>query len=484
MIESVDSNAVVRKTTYFSLPSIRPWMAVLALLLLMWFLPAPEGISLQAWHLFAIFVTTILGIIFNILPMGALAIMALAFSTITHTLTTQQALSGFSSHIMWLILTAFFLARGFIKTGLGARIAYNFVKHLGKRPLGLAYGLITTEFLLAPFTPSNTARGAGILYPIVSSLAKEYGSTKAEGTHKKIGAYLMQVAYQANVITSAMFLTSAAGNPLIASLASKIGVELNWTSWALAALVPGVISLAVLPALLYIFYPPELKETPKAPEFARQKLQDMGPLSKNEWIMLSTFGLLLALWMFGSVLNVDATVAAFLGVSILLASKVLTWEDLSQEYNGWHTFVWLTTLLTLSNFLTEFGMISWLSTHMQGMVSAYSWLTALVAIALFYFYIHYAFASMTAHISAMFSPFAMVAIASGAPPMMTVLTLSFFSSLCASLTHYGTGSAPVYFGAEYVTLKAWWKLGAITSISNILIWAFAGALWWKILGLW
>lgn len=477
-----NTTAIQQNVSYLTLPKLSPFLGIAVFTLIMWFTPPPSGLSVQAWHLFAIFASTIIGIITNVLPMGALAILALSLCTITHTLSLKQALSGFSSHIVWLILIAFLLARGFIKTGLGARIAYYFVLFMGKSTLGLGFGVVATELFLAPFTPSNTARGAGIVYPIVSALSQEYGSTPEQGSERKIGAYLMKLAYQSNVITSAMFLTATAGNPLIASLAAKMNIELSWTSWALAALLPGLVSLLVLPCLLYFLYPPQIKHTPEAPQFAANKLKQMGPLKSNEWIMLGTFGLLLVLWVFGSELNVDATVAALLGLAILLSSGVLTWDDILKEHNAWHTFIWLTTLLIMSNHLTEFGLMSWFSTHMQSWVSPFHWITALSIISLLYFYSHYAFASMISHIGALFSPFALVAIAAGAPPMITVLFLAFTSSLCAGISHYGTGTAPVYFGSNYVSIRDWWRLGGIVSVVNIVLWIAVGVFWWKLLG--
>ncbi len=478
------NTAAISKSNFLSINRIPSAFWVASLLCVLWFLPVPSGLDLKTWHLFSLFVTTIVAIVLNLLPMGALCILALSLCCITNTLTIKQALSGFSSNIIWLIVLAFLLARGFIKTGLGARIAYYFVLHMGKSTRGLAYGLITTEFLLAPFTPSNTARGAGIVYPIVSALSEEYKSTPKLGTERKIGSYLMKLAYQTNVITSAMFLTATAGNPLIVSIAAKMGVEISWTMWALAALVPGLINLAALPWIIQLIYPPEIKQTPEAPAFARQKLTEMGPLRKPEWIMLATFGLLLTLWVLGSFLGVDATVAALVGLSILLATNVLNWDDILKEQNAWHSFIWLSVLLTMSNYLTEFGMIGWFGDHMQGWVSTFHWLTALIAISLIYFYAHYAFASITAHISSMYSAFVIVAITAGAPPYMVVLLMAFLSSLCAGLTHYGTGTAPVYFGSDYITLKDWWRVGGLISIFNILVWAVVGSFWWKLIGLW
>jgi DASS family divalent anion:Na+ symporter len=469
-------------TNLFSFLKSSPLLWIACLFIGLWLLPTPEGLTLQTWHLFIIFLCTLIGIISNTLPMGAWAIFALAICTISNTLTIKQALSTFSSNIIWLILIAFLLARGFIKTGLGSRIAYYFVLTMGKSTIGLGYGLITTEFLLAPFTPSNTARGAGMVFPIASALAKEYESDPKTGSERRIGSYLMTLCYQANVVTSAMFLTATAGNPLIVSVAQKLGIEISWTTWAIAALVPGLITLMVLPWVIYYLYPPDLKQTPEAPAFARKKLQEMGALSKNEWLMLVTFGMLLILWVFGTALNIDPTVAALLGLSLLLVTGVLTWDDILKEQNAWHTFIWLTTLLMMSNFLSEFGMMTWFSNHVKSMVSAFHWTIALGIMGLVYFYSHYAFASMTAHISSMYSAFTLVAIAAGAPTGIAILLFAAFSNLCAGITHYGTGCAPVYFGADYVSVKDWWKVGGVLSIVNILIWSTIGPIWWSILG--
>ena len=128
-----------------------------AVALVIWFLPRPEGVTADAWHLLAIFVGTIIGIIFEPLPMGAIAVCGITALTLTRTLPLNDALSGFSHPVIWLVVVAFFISRGFIKTGLGARIAYIFMKWLGRRTIGLGYSLIATDLVLAPSIPSITA---------------------------------------------------------------------------------------------------------------------------------------------------------------------------------------------------------------------------------------------------------------------------------------------------------------------------------------
>ena len=201
--------------------------------------------------------------------------------------------------------------------------------------------------------------------------------------------------------------------------------------------------------------------------------------------MLGTFFLLSGLWIFGpNQLGMNATTAALVGLAVLLVATVLTWSDVLNERGAWDTLVWFAALVMMATQLNTLGMIPWFSERMGEMVGGYGWMTAFLILALVYFYSHYFFASNTAHVSAMYAPFLAVAIIAGAPPMLAALVLAFFSNLFSSMTHYGTGPAPVLFGSGYVPMGDWWRLGAIISVVNIVIWLGIGGVWWKILGLW
>lgn len=452
----------------------------------LWVFPPPAGVDIRAWHLLAIFVATIVGIITNPYPMGVVAMFGIAATSLTGTLTIEQSVSGFGERVIWLIVIAFFVSRGFIKTGLGARIAYRFMAAFGQTSLGLAYALVAADLTLSPAMPSNTARAAGVFFPIVGSIARSYGSHPNDGTARAIGAFLIKASYQGTVITSAMFVTAMAANPIIVRLAGDAGVHLTWGGWARAAIVPGLVSLAVMPWVLYRVYPPTIRETPRARELARTELRAMGPLSRSEWTMLATFVVLLCLWIFGAPLGLDGTgtTAAFIGLSLLLLSGTLTWDDVLQEQGAWNTLVWISTLVMMANYLNELGLVPWFATTMGGMVEGIGWVPALLALSLVYFYSHYFFASNTAHVVAMYGAFLTIAIAAGAPPALAALVLAFFSNLFAGLSHYGTGPAPVFFGSGYVELATWWQLGALLSVVNIVIWVGIGGVWWRVIGLW
>ncbi len=449
-----------------------------------WYSPVPAGVKKEAWHLLAIFVATIVGLILTPISMGAVVILGVMMTVLTGVLKIGPALSGFANNTVWLIVAAFLICRGFIITGLGRRIAFHFIKAFGKKTLGLAYAIEASDLVLAPATPSNTARAGGILYPIVRSLCSTFGSEPGD-TSRKIGSYLMKMEYQGVVVTSAMFMTSCAINPLVVELAKKTAnVSLSWGTWALAASVPGLISLIIVPYLLYKLYPPGIKETPQASQMAQNELEKMGPIKRKEKMMIAVFLVVLVLWVTAEWNKIDATVVALVGVSIMLITGVIRWDDVLAEKGAWDALIWFGGLVMMAGQLNTLGLMKWFANTAGSSVAGMGWFSALIVLILVYFYSHYGFASLMAHATALFPPFLAVIIAAQAPPYIAALTLAFFSSLCAGITHYGTGPAPIYFNAGYVDQKTWWKFGLIISFVNIAIWMGVGFPWWKVLGLW
>ncbi|MBF4518838.1 anion permease [Flavobacterium sp. ANB] len=470
--------------------NIKNSVITLVIGLIIWFVPTPDGLSPEAWHLFAIFISTIIGIILKAAPMGTMCMIAVAITAFTQVLAPGNmgdsitlALGGFGNKVIWLIGISFFIARGFIKTGLGNRIAFLFIKIFGKSSLGLAYGLGLADLVLAPVVPSNTARGGGIIYPIMKSMAMSFGSDpdKPE-TRRKLGSFLTLSSYNANLIASSMFLTGTASNPMCQKFAENLGIHITWTSWAIAAIVPGLAAFFVIPFLLYKIYPPELKKTGDAPKIAAQKLHEMGKISKNEWLMLLTFVILLFLWMTGDLFSIDATTTAFIGLVVLLLTSVLTWDDVKGEKGAWDTIVWFAVLVMMASSLDKLGFINWFSEIVKGSMIGMSWQLAFIIIIAVYFFSHYIFASATAHVAAMYAALLAVGISLGVPGLFLAFMLGFVGSLYGTLTHYGHGPAPVFFGSGYVDLKSWWIKGLITGLTMLVIYLTIGGLWLSLIG--
>jgi len=480
-----------------------PAIICLAVILLIYNLPKPAGLTLDAWHFIAIFVAAILGIILKVMPIGVMSVMAIAAVAISQTTAptsakaVADALSSYNNPLIWLIVISVMVSRGLIKTGLGARLGYCFIALLGRRTLGIGYGLALCELLLAPFTPSNTARGGGIIHPIMRSVALAFESTPDKGTQGKVGTYLALVNYHANPISSAMFITATAPNPLVVNYiaeASGGAFHLSWSAWALYMLIPGLAAMLLMPLLIYFISPPQMKQTPNAISFAKNELAALGRLKPAEWGMMGTFLLMLLLWagapaaLFGPSYVFDPTLVAFIGIAILLLTGILSWQDILGEKGAWDTLIWFGALMMLAGQLNKLGVISWFSDNLRLAIeqSGVSWPVAMAALILIFMYSHYVFASTTAHISAMMLAFLTVGVhlIPAEYIKLFMLLMASASALMMGLTHYATGTSPIIFGSFYVSLGRWWGVGLIVSLVNLLIFLLVGGLWWKILGLW
>ena len=460
------------------------WLIVLGVAVGILLAPRPTDITPQAWRLLAIFAATIAGSILQPLPGEAMVLLGVSAVAIFQVLPIEQALGGYADPIVWMVLAAFFISRGMIKTGLGRRIAFLFIKAIGRHSLGLSYALASTDVVLGTVIPSTAARSGGIIFPITKSLAEAYESRPGV-TARRLGAFLMCSVYQCEVVICAMFLTGQASNPLIAKFAQEVtGIDITYARWAIAAIVPGLVSLLLVPLVIYKIFPPEIKHTPAASEFAAKELEAMGPLKWSELVMLIVFGLVAVLWMTTRFHGMHYAVVALLGISLLLMSRVLNWDDLINERAAWGVFIWYGGLLRLAEALGQTGITKKFADSAAGFTVGWKWGLALAALLLIYFYAHYAFASITAHATAMYTPFLVVILAAGTPPYLAVLSLAFFSNLGAALTHYGTTPAPIYFGADYVKQRTWWWIGLIASFVTIAVWSILGFTWWKLLRLW
>ena len=449
--------------------------------LMLWNLPAPDGLNIQGWQMMTIFFSTLLGVMVMPLPMSAVTLLGITALGLTGTLSLKQALAGYGEPITWLIILAFFISHGFIKTGLGLRMAYCFMRVLGKRTVTLGYGLALTDAVLAPAMPSITARAGAVVAPIMRSIAEVYDSHPGQ-TAKRMGTFLTLVVFHANAITSGMFLTAMAGNPLVVKLAGDQGIDISWGTWAIGAIVPGAVCLLVMPWCLYKLMPPGLRETPKAVDMAKEELHRLGALKRDEWIMGVTFVSLLVLWISGQYIGVSPALVAMAGVCLLLLTGVLNWDEIKGNKGAWDTMIWFGAFVTMAHYLSEYGVVNYVSGCISGWFDGLPTPVTLVAICVLYYFAHYFFAATTAQISAMYASFLMIMLGAGISPLGGALILAYLSNICAVVTHYGNGPAPILFGSGYVPLAAWWKAGFVMSLVYLFIWLTLGIFWLNWLG--
>lgn len=443
-------------------------------------IPAPQGLPLHAWYYFALFVGVILGLILEPIPAAAIGMIGVSLAAVLQFISPKPgdmirwALSGFSNSTVWLIFVAYMLAMGYEKTGLGRRIALVLVRALGKKTLGLGYAIAISDLILAPFIPSNTARSGGTIYPIIKNIPELYGSFPGE-TSRKLGSYIMWTALATTCITSSMFLTGLAPNLLALELVSKTAkITFTWREWFLGFLPIGGLLFIFLPLLVYIIHPPQVKSSENAHTWAGDEIAKMGKVKRSELIMASLGIVALIFWIFGGKWF-DATAVALSILSLMLITGIINWNDLLNHKQAWNVLVWFGTLVTLADGLRLVGFVKWFAAITSGFMKGLPLIWIIVLLVAIFYLVHYMFASLTAHTTALLPVFLATAMAvPGMPVKLIAILLCYTLGLIGILTPYATGPSPIYYGSGFISRKDFWMLGFIFGLIYLVVFLIIG----------
>ena len=453
-------------------------LAPLAVWLAIYLIPVPAGLNVDQWHYFAVFAAVITGLILESMPVGAVGLIGLTVAGVGGYVepdpnkSLRWMLSGFSESTVWLIVGAFVFSIGYRRSGLGRRLALLLVRGLGRRTIGLGYAVALSDLVLAPATPSNTARSGGTIYPIVSNIPRIYGSEPGP-TAARIGTFVMWTAFATTAVTSSLFLTALAPNAAALSIAKKlVNIEVGWSQWFIGFAPLGILLLLMVPLLSYLICRPEIKQSPEIVTWSQGELTAMGPPSRHEWIMAALVLLAMFLWICGSNPNIslplvganfiNATTVVFVVISLMLLSGVIAFEDIVAEKGAWEVFFYFTSLLTLSSGLNEIGFIKWVAEGYAKPLAATSPLTGMILLVSFFFWVHYFFSSITSHAAAVLP--VVLAVGSSIPGLsvQTLMLLCVYSlGLMGVISPYATGPAPMYYGSGYIDKGDFWKFGLI-----------------------
>jgi L-tartrate/succinate antiporter len=471
------------------------WKAALplAVAIAITIVPPPHGLAHGSWHYFGVFVAVIVGLVLEPIAAAAVGLVGVCYVALTGLVFTPDqlanpafkfpaealkwALSGFSNATVWLIFGAYMFALGYERTGLGRRLSLLLVRGLGRRTLGLGYAIALADLVVAPFTPSNTARSGGTIFPIVKSIPALYGSEPGP-TARRIGSYLVWTAFAATCVTSSMFITALAPNLLALELVRKIAhVDVGWTEWMIGFLPVGVLLLAAVPLVTYFLCPPEVKQGREVQAWARAQLGKMGPFTLREGIMATLVVGALLLWIFGKSF-IDPTTVALVVICAMVLTGVVRWEDIISNKQAWSMLVWFATLVTLADGLNRVGFIPWFAKGAAAQLSGAAPYTVLVVLTALFFAVHYFFASSTAHTTAVL-PVLLAAGAAvpGMPVKVFALALCYALGLMGVLTPYATGPAPVWYGSGYVQRGEFWRLGAAFGLLFVVALLALGVPW-------
>jgi L-tartrate/succinate antiporter len=452
--------------------------------------PAPSGLAPNAWHYFALFAAVVVALVTEPVPVALVGFLGIVLGAISGFVykspaqATNWALSGFANSTVWLVFSAYMFALGYSKTGLGKRIALLLIRRMGRSTLGLGYAVALSDLLLAPVMPSNTARSGGTIYPIVQNIPELYGSRPDDGTARKIGSYLLYTALAVSCVTSSMFLTALAPNILALAIASKtIGVSISWLDWFKGFLPAGLVLFPLLPWLLYKIYPPEIKASPEAPRWAAEELRRMGPVSKKEiHLLVLVLGALL-IWI-GGAKFVDPAIAAMLAVAMMVLVGVVTWTDVIGYRQAWDVLIYFGTLVAMASGLAEVKFVDWIARDVASAMQGLGTVAAILLLVAAFYFLHYLFASITAHATAMLPVFFAVAVhIPGVSRVTMVLLLSYALGLFGILTPYATGPAPIYFSGGYISRRDFWLYGLILGLIFFCTYLLLVIPWLRFLGM-
>lgn len=377
----------------------------------------------------------------------------------------QWALGGFGNAIVWLIFAAYMFTVGYTQTGLGRRVALQLVRALGHRTLGLGYAVVLADLAFAPFTPSATARSAGTIYPVIRHIPELYGSRPHDGTSRLMGSYLLYTALAASFVTSSMFITALAPNALAISIIEQtIDVRVSWMQWFAGFAPVGLTLIAILPLLLYRLYPPVIRRAPEAPGWATAQLRLMGPMTRREITLLVLVLSALALWI-GAADAIDPALTAILIVLLMVISRVVTWDDVIGQKEAWNVLIWFGTLVTLAGGLSETGFVAWVAKVAAPALSGMAlWPTIVALVGTFYF-LHYFFASITAHTATLLPVFLGIAVSiPGVSPVAWALMLGYSLGLMGILTFYASGQSVIYYASGFISRRDFWLLGLVLGL--------------------
>jgi len=457
------------------------WWKVAAPLLL-WLvinlIHVPAGLTPAAWHYFATFAAVILALILEPIPAAAIGLIGIAFAGImcyvdpNPSKSISWALAGFSDRTVWLIFGAFVFSIGYAKSGLGRRIALQLVRVLGRKTLGLGYAIMLADLALAPGTPSNTARSGGTIFPVISNIPGLYGSTPGP-TARKIGSYIMWVAFATTCVTSSMFITSLAPNAAALAIVKQTAkIDITWMQWFMGFLPVAIPLLLLLPLIVYWIYPPEIKASAEVPAWAANEIKTMGPIKRSEITMALLVIMAVFLWITGSNISIklpilgtnfiDATGVVLLVIAGMIIFQVVNWDDILGNKGAWNVLVWFATLVALADGLNKVGFVTWVAKIVASHLNGIAPIKVMILLVLFFFFIHYMFASLAAHTAAVLPVILASGIAIPGMPIKAFAMLLVFSlGIMGVITPYATGPGPVYYAGGFISRKAFWTLGLV-----------------------
>ena len=433
-------------------------------------LPSYTTLSPQGVRMVVIFLTAMVGIIFEVCHQILWLFLMIVIASATGTVSANSCFSGFTNIVPWLLFAVLSVSSVITSTTLGLRLAYFFMKKFGHSVWGLSYSIAFTELLAAPVLPSNTARAASIGLPLATSLSKYISSNVPGVSEKAIGRYLSIFYSFCNTISSGLFYTAMISNALITEITSSAGIKFTWFSWFKYMVIPYSIILLLIPIVLKYLCGLKVGTLGKLQQQAKENYEQLGIISNKEKIILSIFGCMLILWILAEYIHIPVLTTTLLGLCTLVFLGILNMKDVLSNYNAFNSMMLLGILISLVNCLVSTGVIDWFNSFISNHLTGLSVNTSFILLTAIYFFAQFFFTGESAKIVALYAPFFTTGLTIGINPMMLAITLASFSSASDFLATYVCPTSLTMASTGYISLQKWLKCGLPMSIIFLLVW--------------
>ena len=454
-------------------------LAVLATLSV-WFMPLPDGLSpagLKCLALFAgIFILYLTESV--ALPVTSLAIVPLG--VLMGIATPKEALDGFGSTSVYLLVSAFVLATAMVKSRLAERMTYYILKIVGSSALGVSVGIMLSNVMLAFLVPSTAARTA-ILLPVCLGLVAAF---KVGARSNLAKGFLLTLAFTNSTI-SAGILTATLPNPITVEFIAKAGgPTITYMQWLYYGFPPALLMTVLSWWVCRRMFKPEVEHIPGGSAYVGEALARMGAMSAEKRA-LAVFLLATGLWVSGEWTRIDVTIAALFCSCLLFLPGVgfLSWEDANKGVSRQIVFV-AGGGISLGAMMMKTGAAKWLAMTILNTFGAagLATLTVLIIVMFIVQYLHALFVGTTGMLTAIMPVVLGMAEHLGVNPLVFAMPAGMIVGGYPLLMFYNTLSSILVYGSGEMEVKDFPKAGFVLCTIAVIVYALCAMTYWKSTG--
>ncbi len=448
--------------------------------LLIILLPAPAGLSPEAWAVAGVALFMAIWWVTEAIPIPATALLPIILFPVLKVGSVADATSPFANPLIYLFMGGFIIALAMERTNLHRRIALNVVNLVGTRPTSIIIGFMMAAAFLSMWV-SNTAT-AMMMLPIALSIIALVESDKAmkSGEFRTNFALVMLLclAYACNIGGIGTLIGTPPNALMAAYMLDNYDVEIGFAQWMKIGVPLVVVSLPIVFLLLTkVVYPVKLKQIPGGSDVIKQELENAGAMSKAEKMVAVVFAMTAILWVTRPLLdpfipNISDTGIAIFGAVIMFllpinykeGEFVLSWDDAKKL--PWEVLILFGGGLSLAAAITSTGLAEWIGMSLSGL----DWVPIIVLLisSLLIIIFLTEVTSNTATAAAFLPILASVAIAMGQDPLLLVIPAAIGAS-CAFMLPVATPPNAIVYGSGLVSIPQMARAGFVFNIVMVFV---------------